>query len=105
MKPIISIVMITAVIALTHCGCASASAHTGRSPTEPYAGVRHWPSLAKDATAATQPDGEPGFGPIAFPFVMVDLPFEVVFDTIFLPTDTISCLTTHHKTPAESPSL
>jgi len=104
MKRLVSIMMIGAAVALTHSGCASAAAHTGKAPTEPYAGVRHWPSLTKDAMAPTQPDGEPGFGPLAFPFMMVDFPFEVVFDTVFLPSDTIGCLTSHHKSSAEPPS-
>ena len=33
------------------------------------------------------------FGPFALPFVVVDLPLALVFDTAFLPADVITVLT------------
>ncbi len=92
MNRIISILII-AVCTLAGSGCGTVAAHNGRQPAEPYSGVRHWPTLAKECF--TEPVMPCPVWPIAFPVVLADLPFEVAFDTILLPTDAIGCLSTN----------
>jgi len=81
--------LIIGATVMMNSGCTSIIAHEDHNPQGPYAGVRRWPSEFKYETGPPEtfwPFEGPA-GPIAAPFLLVDMPLSFVLDTMLLPTD------------------
>lgn len=58
-------------------------------PRGPYPGVRVWPETSKEMLSVSH-DGTDlftHFGPVALPFVLMDLPLSFAVDTFYVPFD------------------
>ena len=94
MKQNTSIFIIVAMLAITSTGCSTIGTRMDHQPKGPYPAVRAWPAVSKEALSAPQDIGQvfSRFGPVALPFVIVDLPLAVAFDTAFLPADLVTAI-------------
>jgi len=104
MKRSISVLIVAATLAVMSTGCSTIGARVVQRPNGPYPAVRVWPSVAKETLSSPEHPGQmfSRFGPVALPFVLVDLPLAVAFDTVFLPADIIDPLTRRHENSADS---
>jgi uncharacterized protein YceK len=76
-------------ITVTVSGCSSLESHIEGKPKGPYPGVRVWPETSKEMLSVSH-DGTDlftHFGPVAFPFVLMDLPMSFAMDTFYVPFD------------------
>jgi uncharacterized protein YceK len=82
-------VLIIGATVMVNSGCTSLIAHENHNPQGPYAGVRRWPSEFTYEMGPVDPFwplAGPA-GPIAAPFLLVDLPLSFGLDTMLLPAD------------------